>query len=380
LLVVDDEPDLVQSVKDLLRFDYRVLGATRASEGLRIMAGEPVEIVMSDQRMPEMTGVEFLSNLKLTHPDTVRLLFTAYADLTAVIDAINQGSVYRYISKPWAPDELRTVLRQAHEYYELQADRKRLLDEVRQKNAQLETANVELRQANEMKRAFISVASHELRTPMTIMLGLSELAAQSPEASPTLQRWLEQVCRAGNRLNDRVDQMVKLLLAEQFERPLQPRVTDLAELLRGAAHEVASFVALRRQQLESTLSEGLGQINVEPDKLHDTVVQLLMNAIKFTPDGGTIRLSAQRLADAGVRIEVSDTGMGIDAETQGRLFEPFFTRLDVTRHSSGTFEFDRRGLGLGLAVARAFVKMHGGQITVASRPGQGTRFTITLPG
>src|SRR5262249_41418174 len=73
LLVVDDEPDLVQSVKDLLRFEYKVLGATRASEGLRIMSGENVQIVMSDQRMPEMTGVEFLSNLKQSHPDTVRL-------------------------------------------------------------------------------------------------------------------------------------------------------------------------------------------------------------------------------------------------------------------------------------------------------------------
>src|ERR1022692_2308604 len=101
LLVVDDEPDLVQSVQDLLRFDYRVLGATRASEGLKIMQGERVHIVMSDQRMPEMTGVEMLRQVKETHPDTIRLLFTAYSDLTAVIDAINQGSVYRYIAKPW---------------------------------------------------------------------------------------------------------------------------------------------------------------------------------------------------------------------------------------------------------------------------------------
>src|SRR5262245_4394924 len=101
LLVADDEPDLVQSVQDLLRFDYRVLGATRASEGLAILDKEPVQIIMSDQRMPEMTGVELLSQVKKKHPDTVRLLFTAYSDLTAVIDAINEGNVYRYISKPW---------------------------------------------------------------------------------------------------------------------------------------------------------------------------------------------------------------------------------------------------------------------------------------
>src|SRR5438270_2199352 len=223
LLVVDDEPDLVQSVKDLLRFEYKVLGATRASEGLRIMSAEHVQIVMSDQRMPEMTGVEFLSNLKASHPDTVRLLFTAYADLTAVIDAINEGSVYRYISKPWVPDELRTILRQAMEYHLLQVERKRLLDEVRQKNAQLEAANAELRRANDLKRAFIRVASHELRTPLTIILGLSELSVGTPEASPALRGWLQHIHQASGRLNDRVDQMVKLLLADQFELPLQRR-------------------------------------------------------------------------------------------------------------------------------------------------------------
>jgi signal transduction histidine kinase len=377
LLVVDDEPDLVQSVKDLLRFEYRVLGATRASEGLRIMSVENVQIVMSDQRMPEMTGVEFLSSLKQSHPDTVRLLFTAYADLTAVIDAINEGNVYRYISKPWAPDELRTVLRQALEYQTLQSERKQLLDEVRQKNAALEAANAELRRANDLKRAFIRVASHELRTPLTLVQGFAELCARSTEGPAVIHDWLMQIRQAGARLNDRVDQMVQLLLAERFERPLRPRPTDLAALLRSTAQEVRSFVALRGQRLELSVPDSLGSADVEPDKLHDAVVQLLMNAIKFTPDSGTIRISAERRSGE-IQIEVSDTGLGIDAETQARIFEPFFTRLDVTHHSSGTFEFDRRGLGLGLAVAKAFVDMHGGKIAVASRPGEGTRFTITL--
>jgi signal transduction histidine kinase len=173
--------------------------------------------------------------------------------------------------------------------------------------------------------------------------------------------------------------MVKMLLADQFERRLQTRPTDLASLLRAASQEVASFVALRCQRLDLALPDGMATVEVEPDKLHDAVVQLLMNAIKFTPDGGTIRLSAEPLPAGGVRIDVADNGVGIDAETQARLFEPFFTRLDVTRHSSGTFEFDRRGLGLGLAVAKVFVDMHGGRIDVHSTPGKGTRFTITLP-
>src|SRR5207244_9384555 len=122
LLVVDDEPDLVQSVKDLLRFDYRVLGATRAGEGLALMNTEDVHVVMSDQRMPEMTGVEFLKRVKESYPDAIRLLFTAYADLNAVTDAINEGNVYRYIAKPSQPDGLRVVLKPALDQHRLQAD------------------------------------------------------------------------------------------------------------------------------------------------------------------------------------------------------------------------------------------------------------------
>jgi signal transduction histidine kinase len=310
----------------------------------------------------------------------VRLLFTAYADLGAVIDAINQGNVYSYISKPWQPDELRKILKLALEYYNQQADRRRLILELQQKNEQLEKANEDLKRANELKRAFIKVASHELRTPLTIIVGLAELAAKSGEASGTTRQWMQQVWHAGQRLTDRVNQMVKMLQAERFERPLLPRSVDLAEMLNQAAQDVVSFSQLRQQQLQVDLAPELGSVQVDGDKLRDSIVQLLMNAIKFTPDGGAIRLAARRRPEDGVQITVSDTGMGIDAGCLERIFEPFFTRVDVSRHCSGTFEYDRRGLGLGLSVAKAFIEMHGGKITVDSKLERGTTFTVTLPG
>lgn len=379
LLVVDDEPDLVQSVKDLLRFEYRVLGATRAGEGLALLGREDVHVVMSDQRMPEMTGVEFLKRVKETFPDAIRLLFTAYADLNAVTDAINEGNVYRYISKPWEPDELRTVLKQAVDQHRLQAERKQLIKEVQEKNAQLETANQELLKANDLKRAFIKVASHELRTPLTLVMGLSEFAYKQGRLPAPMGDWLKQIYDASSRLSERVDLMVKLLQAGRFERPLQPIDVPLAELARGAAQAVHSFAAERRQQLTLDAGDDLGTIRVERDKMHDCIVQLLINAIKFTPDGGSIRLEARRTADGGATIAVSDTGKGIDAVSLERVFDPFFTRFDVSRHASGTFEFDRRGLGLGLTVVKTFVEMHGGQVKVESKVNEGTTFTIILP-
>src|SRR5437763_361997 len=137
ILVVDDEPDVVKSVQDLLRFDYKVLGTTRATEGFRLMESQEVHVVMSDQRMPEMTGVQFLNRVRGDHPEAIRLLFTGYADLRAVIDAINQGNVYRYITKPWDPDELQTVIRDAVQHYDLIVERNRLLRELKEKNDEL---------------------------------------------------------------------------------------------------------------------------------------------------------------------------------------------------------------------------------------------------
>jgi signal transduction histidine kinase len=380
LLVVDDEADLVRSVQDLLRFDYRVLGATRAADGLKIMAEEQVHIVMTDQRMPEMTGVEFLKRLRESHPEVIRLLFTAYADIKAVTDAINQGSVYRYITKPFEPQDLQAVLRQAAEHYDLVAERNQLLATLQEKNQLLESANSELSLANDLKKAFIRVASHELRTPLTIVLGLSDLGRQTSGVPNQVAQWLERIYAGSVRLNERVDLMIKLLLADRFERTVARKPVSLAHLIRAAADDVATFIDQRRQKLIVEEPPEPGTILVEEDKIHDSVFQLLVNAIKFTPDEGTIRLSARYLPGGGAEIKVSDTGVGIDCASLARVFDPFFTKFDVSRHSSGVCEFDRRGLGLGLSVVKAFVEMHGGRVHVESEVNRGSTFTIVLPG
>jgi signal transduction histidine kinase len=135
---------------------------------------------------------------------------------------------------------------------------------------------------------------------------------------------------------------------------------------------------LRRQQLIVDLPSDLGVLNFEAGKIRICLDHLLINAIKFTPDGGTITVRGWRDGNT-VNLQVRDNGIGIAREQLPHLFEPFFTEMDVSRHSSGQFEFGRRGLGLGLSVVRAFVAMHGGTVGVTSTPGQGTAFTITLP-
>ena len=377
ILVVDDEPDVVKSVQDLLRFDYKVLGATRASEGMRLMQSEEVHVVMSDQRMPEMTGVQFLNQVRGEHPEAIRLLFTGYADLKAVIDAINQGNIYRYITKPWDPDELMSVIREAVQRYDLIIERNTLTAELKLKNDELARLNADLRKSDALKEAFIHVASHELRTPLTILLGMTRLAIKQPAPAP-LPDWLGRINSAAERLQHLIDQIIAMLTAGNFDQKLERHPVDLRSLLVDAAEDVRPFVHLRGQTMDLDIPDDLGTTRLDAEKMRDSLNHLLLNAIKFTPDRGTIGVAAKRL-ESGVEIRVVDTGVGMDADTIGQLFRPFFTSFDVSHHSSGQFEFCRRGLGLGLSVVKAFVDLHGGSIRAESQPGRGTAFIVALP-
>jgi response regulator RpfG family c-di-GMP phosphodiesterase len=118
LLVVDDEPDVCDSVHDLLRREFNVLKARSAAEGARLMQEHEIHIIMTDQRMPQSTGVELLQRIRRGHPKAVRMLFTGYADLEAIVQAINQGHIFQFLKKPWQPEELEGAVRAAAAEYD----------------------------------------------------------------------------------------------------------------------------------------------------------------------------------------------------------------------------------------------------------------------
>jgi response regulator RpfG family c-di-GMP phosphodiesterase len=113
VLLVDDEPEILYSLKGLLRREFNLFTAESGKQALEILGEHPIDVIMTDQRMPEMTGIELMGKVKATYPDAIRIVFTGYADIRAVIDAINNGGLFRYITKPWDPDDLIEVLQQA---------------------------------------------------------------------------------------------------------------------------------------------------------------------------------------------------------------------------------------------------------------------------
>ncbi len=118
MLVVDDEPDVCDSVKNLLRHDFEVLVAHSAEEGYRVLQEREVHVIMTDQRMPQVTGVEFLSRVRTRHPQAIRMLFTGFSDIDSIVSAINQGHVYRFLTKPWEPEDLLSSVREAAVEYD----------------------------------------------------------------------------------------------------------------------------------------------------------------------------------------------------------------------------------------------------------------------
>jgi two-component system, NtrC family, sensor kinase len=138
VLLVDDEANILKSLRRLfLDTDYKVILATSGLEGLGYLEKEPIDLVISDYRMPEMTGVEFLSKVKAEHPDTVRMILSGFADVEAVVEAINQGEIYKFLAKPWNDQELLSTVKRALEHSSLQRENDKLLRELQSTNAEL---------------------------------------------------------------------------------------------------------------------------------------------------------------------------------------------------------------------------------------------------
>jgi signal transduction histidine kinase len=376
-VVVDDEPDVLQSMQDLLRMEYQVHTFSRGALALEFLRSTPrAHVILSDQRMPGMSGVEVLRKAMEIRPETTRLLFTAYSDLHAVVEAINQGNVFRYIAKPCDPALLSAVVRQAVEHHELIVEKNSLLRELQESNAKL-------LEANRVKGAFIEVVSHELNTPLTVVLGMIELwkMSQSGTASPIERQWVERIGGAAGRLARTVDRMLKLVRNRDFGQSLNTETVELRSITESVLDELAPYLELRRQTVTVSIDPEVGPIEVDPSKIADVLINLLANAVKFTPDGGTIRLEActQPNSSGEFRVEVTDEGDGVPQAEQEHLFEPFFTGFDTMRHSSGDYQYGKRGIGLGLCLVKTFVQLHGGRVEVSSTPGSGSTFAFVMP-
>lgn len=175
VLFVDDEAHILTSLKRLLRKEpYKVHTAEGGKAGLELLAENPVQMVVSDQRMPEMSGTQFLHQVKLLYPDTVRIVLSGYAEAASIVDAINEGEVYRFIGKPWKDEELRLTIRQGLEHYDIVQENRRLHEQSARQLEQLTLLNHQLEGSVEDRTRSLQFSQDVLESLPLMVLGISQ--------------------------------------------------------------------------------------------------------------------------------------------------------------------------------------------------------------
>ena len=247
--------------------------------------------------------------------------------------------------------------------------------------AQLRAKNAELERQFKIKGEFISIAAHELRTPLTSIVGYLELFSEGRfgELPPLIERPMNSVRRNAHRLKRLVDDMLSVSRIEAGGMVLQREQVDLGDVVTDVVTELLPLANARRQRIETHI-ERIAQLDADRDKLHQIAVNLLGNAIRYTPDAGEITIHvdeapSERYPGGWARLRVRDNGVGIAEQDRHRIFDPFLHVQPAKHHTSAGPD----SAGLGLSIARGLIELHGGIITVDSQPEVFTEFTVLLP-
>jgi len=242
----------------------------------------------------------------------------------------------------------------------------RLFGEIQDKSRQLEIAN-------KHKSEFLANMSHELRTPLNAIIGFSEVLLERlfGDVNEKQADYLQDIHSSGRHLLNLINDILDLSKIEAGRMELEPSTFDLPSAIANAMALIRERAQRHGIALAMDVDAELGDVVADERKLKQILLNLLSNAVKFTPDGGRIDVRA-RQDDSFVRISVADTGVGIAQEDQEAVFEEF-------RQVGRNYTSKQEGTGLGLALTRRFVELHGGTISVESEPGKGSTFTFTLP-
>ena len=289
-----------------------------------------------------------------------------------------------------------TLVRHLERYHLLRQEREGLVEahaRLQHRVQHLEARYAQLKRLDEAKTGFITVASHELRTPLTVLSGYSQMLASDPLVAddPYRAQLIQGIQQGATRLRTIVDDMLDMARIDSRTLQIQPEPLFPAVLIKSIYSSLREILSKRevRFTLDPSLDR-LPMIEADIDGVRKVFYHLMVNAIKYTPDGGRVRIWGRKVKardpsdEPFIEIVVSDTGIGIDPELQDMIFAKFYPAGDVTSHSSGSGKFKGGGPGLGLAIARGIVEAHGGRIWVES-PGHdekrcpGSKFHVLLP-
>jgi signal transduction histidine kinase len=352
VLYLDDEEHNLISFRAAFRRDFEVFVTTKPAEAAEMLASNDIQIIIADQKMPEISGTEFLELIKTEHPDPIRLLLTGYADIQAVIDAINKGQIYRYISKPWNEQDLKLIIENAHDYYTAKRG--------------LKVSNRELQQALTNLESVVYCASQELNTPMASIRGVldslqneNDTAIRKPFISHIENAVLKLELFANNLLN----------YNRNSSTPVVAELFNVKQLLEELLLGLASFKTAYGVSFSLAFS-GEPEIISDQMRIKIAIQNLLVNAIEEAQtesDSRVVELQAENRGKVFV-LRYNEKGWALPEKKMERLKVMF----------SGNSYSDTE-CGLGAHLLREVLYKIQGKAEISSSSAEGTAIQLTIP-
>jgi len=338
---------------------YHVNCVTRLSDALACLEIETPSLVLLDPHLPDSHGAESVRRIMQMAPNVPVVILSGQDDDEMAIKAVRQGVQDCLFKGEVTCKHMERSIRYAVERKELM----RTLETTRQ-------------QKLELKDKFLSHVSHELRTPLTsiyqyVTLLLDGLAGPM---APNQTDHLKSVLKSVNQLHAMIRDLLQATRADSGKLRIEPRCIDIGELMEQAVGMMRPSAVQERVTLDAGMDQPIPLVYADPDRALEVLVNLIDNAIKFTPAGGSVsvRASLVETDPSAVYLSVTDSGRGIPQEALPQVFERLY-------QDPNAVDGNKTGLGLGLYIAKEIVTLHGGRMWVASEPGSGSRFSFTLP-
>lgn len=352
ILYIDDEEHNLYSFKASFRKQYDITTTVSVSEAEDLIANGNFNIIMADQRMPVMTGVQFFEKIRYRFPEIIRILITGHTDVSAAIDAINKGEVFRFIDKPWDYVYVENAINHAYEIYQTRED--------------LKQRNIELQKANEELDKFVYSASHDLRAPLMSVLGIVNLALLEDDVV-SQNEYLELIRKSVKKLDTFI---INIIDYYKNARGI-PELTnvDFEELVTEVQATIQYLPEYGNLKITTNINQS-GNFCSDVMKLRIILNNVINNAVKFqdnTKEHSYINITVET-SPTQAKIIIEDNGLGIREMDQDKIFRMFY-RAGATNSGSG----------IGLYIVHEAVSKLEGKVKITSTFGEGSIFEITIP-
>ncbi len=356
IIIIDDDQTMRRACEAALsRVGYTVETYPDGESGLKRVAEIRPGVVVTDLKMPGIGGIEVIHRVREIDPDIVVVVITGFATVNTAVEAMKSGA-YDFIPKPFVADELRAIIHRAAERWRLSQEAKRLRAE---KAAQA--------------RKFITFVSHQLQSPLgAVQQYLDVLTHQAAETlAPQPREWIDRSRKKITEMRQIISDWLAFSRIDSGQLAAESKPVALPALVNEILDDFAAAAAQRPVSLSHTLPADLPPVAADAAALRMLLSNLVSNAIKYNRPDGHVTLTAGAESDR-VALAVADDGIGIDLEQLPHVFEEFYRVRDNSTAGIG-------GTGMGLAICRRIAEELGGSIEVASEPGRGTTFTVSLP-